>query len=102
MKKKITYGYARVSTISQHDDRQRLAIVEFGVEENFIFTDKQSGKDFDRPAYQALLGLIGAGDTLVVNIKTPYMIQSHLWVQSSKSLATRGFGDFAFGERKAL
>ena len=33
MKKKITYGYARVSTISQHDDRQRLAIVEFGVEE---------------------------------------------------------------------
>ena len=41
-------------------------MVEFGVEENFIFTDKQSGKDFDRPAYQALLGLIGAGDTLVV------------------------------------
>ena len=66
MEKKITYGYARVSTIAQHDDRQRLAMVEFGVEENFIFTDKQSGKDFDRPAYQTLLGLLGAGDTLVV------------------------------------
>ena len=66
MEKKNTYGYARVSTIGQHDDRQRLAMVEFGVKENFIFTDKQSGKDFDRPAYQTLLGLLGAGDTLVV------------------------------------
>ncbi|MBO6178251.1 MAG: recombinase family protein [Selenomonadaceae bacterium] len=66
MGKKITYGYARVSTSAQHDDRQRLAMVEFGVEENFIFTDKQSGKDFDRPAYQELMGLLGAGDTLVV------------------------------------
>ena len=75
MEKKNTYGYARVSTISQHDDRQRLAMVEFGVEENFIFTDKQSGKDFDRPAYQELLGLLGAGDTLVVNIILPYLIQ---------------------------
>ena len=95
MKKKI-YGYIRVSTIAQHDDRQRLAMEEFGVEEQFLFADKQSGKDFDRPAYQALLGKIGAGDTLVVNIKTRYLIQSYLWVQSSKSLATRGFGDFAF------
>ena len=65
MKKKI-YGYIRVSTIAQHDDRQRLAMKEFGVEEQFLFADKQSGKDFDRPAYQALLGQIGAGDTLVV------------------------------------
>ena len=64
--KNKTYGYIRVSTIAQHDDRQRLAMVEFGVKENFIFTDKQSGKDFDRPAYQTLLGLLGAGDTLVV------------------------------------
>ena len=63
---KKTYGYIRVSTIAQHDDRQRLAMEEFGVEEQFLFADKQSGKDFDRPAYQALLGQIGAGDTLVV------------------------------------
>ena len=91
-----TYGYIRVSTIAQHDDRQRLAMEGFGVEEQFLFADKQSGKDFDRPAYQALLGQLGADDTLVVNIKTRYLIQSYLWVQSSKSLATRGFGDFAF------
>ena len=63
---KKTYGYIRVSTIAQHDDRQRLAMEEFGVEEQFLFADKHSGKDFDRPAYQALLGQIGAGDTLVV------------------------------------
>lgn len=66
MEKKITYGYIRVSTALQRDDRQRLAMADFGVEENFIFADKQSGKDFDRPAYQTLLGLLGAGDTLVV------------------------------------
>ena len=38
----------------------------------------------------------GKIDIILVNIKTRYLIQSYLWVQSSKSLATRGFGDFAF------
>ena len=66
MEKKITYGYIRVSTVAQHDDRQRLAMKKFGVEENFIFADKQSGKDFARPAYQALIRKLCAGDTLVV------------------------------------
>ena len=69
-------------------------MVDFGVEENFIFTDKQSGKDFDRPAYQTLLGLIGAGDTLVVNIKTLHLIQSQTRVQTSEVLATRAFEVF--------
>ena len=87
--KKKTYGYIRVSTIAQHDDRQRLAMEEFGIEEQFLFADKQSGKDFDRPAYQALLGQIGAGDTLVVNIKTPHLIQSKTRVQTLEVLATR-------------
>ena len=63
---KKTYGYIRVSTIAQHDDRQRLTMEDFGVEEQFLFVDKQSGKDFDRPAYQALPGKLVAGDTFVV------------------------------------
>ena len=92
----ITYGYIRVSTIAQHDDRQRIAMTEFGITADHIFADKQSGKDFARPAYIDLMATIQPGDTVVVNIKTRYLIQSHLWVQSSKSLATRGFGDFAF------
>ena len=62
----ITYGYIRVSTISQHDDRQRIAMAEFGITEDHIFVDKQSGKNFDRPAYTAMMAALKPGDTVVV------------------------------------
>ena len=42
------YGYMRVSTKEQHDDRQRTALMEFGVTQDRIYLDKQSGKDFQR------------------------------------------------------
>ncbi len=64
--KGITYGYIRVSTTFQNDDRQWLAMDEFGVSREFVFVDKQSGKDFDRPAYLALLNRLQSGDVLVV------------------------------------
>ena len=95
------YGYIRVSTISQREDRQWAAMDEFGVPHECVFVDKQSGKDFDRPAWNDLMARLSENDTLVVNIKTPHLIQSHFWVQSSKSLATRGFGDFDFFGHKA-
>ena len=60
------YGYIRVSTTLQNDDRQWMAMDEFGVAREFVFVDKQSGKDFDRPAYRDLLGRLSMGDTLVV------------------------------------
>ena len=60
------YGYIRVSTKEQHDDRQRLALLNFGVPEQNISVDKQSGKDFKRPEYQRLLRKIKPNDTLVV------------------------------------
>ena len=62
----ITYGYIRVSTIAQHDDRQRIAMEEFGITADHIFADKQSGKDFDRPAYNELMARLSPNDTLVV------------------------------------
>ena len=62
----ITYGYIRVSTVNQHDDRQRIAMEEFGITADHIFADKQSGKDFDRPAYNELMARLSIGDTLVV------------------------------------
>lgn len=65
-KKGITYGYIRVSTVSQKDDRQRIAMAEFGVDEERLFADKQSGKDFDRPAYNELMARLTSGDTLVI------------------------------------
>lgn len=49
------YGYVRVSTKDQCEDRQLLAMRQFGVPEKTIYLDKLSGKDFDRPQYQRLL-----------------------------------------------
>jgi len=61
-----TYGYIRVSTKEQNEDRQRLSMAEFGIAEEYIVMDKQSGKDFNRPGYQALIEKMKPGDTLVV------------------------------------
>lgn len=60
------YGYVRVSTREQNEARQVLAMREFGVDEQSIFLEKQSGKDFNRPQYRRLLRKIRAGDTLVI------------------------------------
>ena len=61
-----TYGYVRVSTKEQNEDRQMVAMREFGVEDSRIVLDKQSGKDFDRPGYRRLTQKLKAGDTLVI------------------------------------
>lgn len=61
-----TYGYARVSTRDQNLDRQIDALTSFGVEEQNLYADKASGKDFDRPNYIRLMSRIGRGDTLVI------------------------------------
>jgi DNA invertase Pin-like site-specific DNA recombinase len=61
-----TYGYARVSSREQNVDRQLVAMRDFGIQESSIFTDKLSGKDFDRPAYRRLLKKLQLGDTLVI------------------------------------
>lgn len=61
-----TYGYVRVSTREQNEDRQMIAMRKFGVTESNIVLDKQSGKDFERPGYQRLVRKLKAGDTLVI------------------------------------
>ena len=48
------YGYTRISSKTQNEDRQIQALIENGVEDRFIFIDKQSGKDFNREQYQVL------------------------------------------------
>ena len=60
----MTYGYARVSTKEQREDRQLIAMGEYGVD--VIITDKESGKNFDRPGYKKLIKKLTANDTLVV------------------------------------
>lgn len=60
------YGYIRVSTREQNEDRQIRAMKEFGVFPANMICDKQSGKDFERPGYKRLVRKIRAGDTLVI------------------------------------
>ena len=60
------YGYIRVSTKEQNEDRQVIAMRRFGVPEGNLFTDKQSGKDFDRPTYRRLVRKLKQGDVLVI------------------------------------
>ncbi|MBR0249158.1 MAG: recombinase family protein [Synergistaceae bacterium] len=62
----MEYGYARVSTKEQNEQRQLIALREFGISEKFIYVDKQSGKDFERTNYKKLVKKLKAGDTLVV------------------------------------
>ena len=62
----MEYGYARVSTKEQHEERQLIALTGFGIEESAIFVDKQSGKDFGRTQYRRLIRKLKDGDTLVV------------------------------------
>ena len=60
------YGYVRVSSADQNEDRQLIAMDEIGISSDSIFTDKQSGKDFDRKAYKALIHKLKDGDLLYI------------------------------------
>jgi DNA invertase Pin-like site-specific DNA recombinase len=60
------YGYIRVSDKDQNEARQVSALKEAGVDERFVFIDKQSGKDFDRVHYPVLKNALREGDLLIV------------------------------------
>jgi len=60
------FGYARVSTADQNEARQIEALKQAGVDERFIFMDKQSGKDFNRNEYNVLIRALREGDTLII------------------------------------
>jgi len=60
------YGYCRVSSRDQNEERQVIAMREFGIPEEYILIEKMSGKDFNRPVYKSLVKKLKAGDVLVV------------------------------------
>lgn len=62
----MNYGYARVSTREQNEERQLVALKRFGIDERHIYVDKQSGKDFNRKNYRKLLRMMKEEDTLVI------------------------------------
>ena len=61
------YGYVRVSSSDQNEDRQLIALLEKGVIQKNIYIDKQSGKDFDRPQYKKLLRKLKWGDLMYIH-----------------------------------
>ena len=62
----MTYGYVRISSMDQNEDRQMIAMNDVGVLESNIFIDKQSGKDFNRPEYMKMCRLLKEGDLLYI------------------------------------
>lgn len=65
MKNKI-FGYARVSSKEQNEERQIVAFKDYGIDERDIYIDKQSGKDFDREQYSILKHILRENDILVI------------------------------------
>lgn len=62
----MVYGYIRVSTREQKEDRQRIALRQAGIPDRNIYIDKQSGRDFDRPKYKKLLRRLKRDDLLYI------------------------------------
>ena len=60
------YGYARVSTVAQNLDRQLDELLKIGIDNSHIYTDKESGKDFNRTNYKKLCRKLKAGDVLFI------------------------------------
>lgn len=66
MEKRREYGYIRVSSTEQNEDRQLIAMQKLGIPQKNIYVDKQSGKDFNRPEYQRMITKLKRGDTLYI------------------------------------
>lgn len=62
----ITYGYIRVSSRDQNEERQFIALQSKGAKKSCIYIDKKSGKDFDRPQYKKLIKKLKPGDLLMI------------------------------------
>jgi len=60
------YGYIRVSSTDQNEDRQLIVMNEMNIPQTNIFIDKQSGKDFERPAYKRIVRELNTGDLLYI------------------------------------
>ena len=67
MKNNYTFGYIRVSSKDQNEERQYKKMIDLGIEERHIYIDKQSGKDFNRPKYRSLKDAIREGDLIYMD-----------------------------------
>ena len=66
MEEKSIYGYVRVSSLDQNEDRQLIEMKKVNIRSQNIYIDKQSGKNFERPEYKRLVGILKEGNLLFV------------------------------------
>jgi DNA invertase Pin-like site-specific DNA recombinase len=85
------YGYIRVSSTDQNEARQRIAMNELGIPPAQLFMDKQSGKDFDRPQYKALVKKLKPGDLLYV-LSIDRLGRSYTEIQNQWRIITKDVG----------
>lgn len=86
-----TYGYVRVSSQDQNEERQLVALREKLVDPKQTFIDKQSGKDFDRPQYKKMLKKLKAGDLLYV-LSIDRLGRNHEEIQRQWRVLTKDIG----------
>jgi len=86
-----TYGYVRVSSADQNEDRQLLALEGLGVQPRNIFIDKQSGKSFERPSYLKLRRILASGDLLYIK-SIDRLGRNYDEIQSQWRTLTKGKG----------
>ena len=82
------YGYIRVSSKDQHTDRQKIALLQYGISEKNLFSDRQSGKDFDRPQYKRLLRKLKPYDCIVVT-SLDRLGRNYVEIQEQWNIITR-------------
>lgn len=85
------YGYIRVSSNDQNDDRQRIALSEVGVEEKNIYMDKLFGKDFNRQQYKRLVRCMKNGDLLYI-LSIDRLGRNYAEIQSQWRVLTKEIG----------
>ena len=85
------YGYVRVSSMEQNEDRQMIALKSAGVRQGCIFMDKQSGKDFHRADYEKMVSLLGNGDLLYI-MSIDRLGRNYHEIQEQWRILTKEFG----------
>ncbi len=85
------YGYVRVSSIEQKEDRQMIALRKAGVFTGSIFVDKQSGKDFCRESYRKLVSLLKKGDLLYI-MSIDRLGRNYVEIQNQWRILTKEIG----------
>ena len=91
MQNNSVYGYIRVSSADQNEDRQMIALTEAGVPEKNIYMDKLSGKNFDRPQYVKLVKKLKAGDLLYI-LSIDRLGRNYEEIQNQWSILTKEKG----------